>query len=316
MPRHRALAALLGAGVVLAAVAGSSSAATHMQNGAIAYVHLGASGFRDQIYTRTATGTQRRRLTSSRRFSSFAPTYSPNGKRLVFVRADTQADLWTMNANGSRLRRLTYTKRIWEATPSWSPGGRQIVFSVAAPAALQGIWVVDSDGSHRRRLATGTDARPAWSPDGSEIAFQRYDASSQTFGIFAVPAAGGAATDLKSDSGHSDFEPAWSPGGRRILFASDLGDAPDSPEQLDLWVMNADGGSARRVTDTPSRDERDPAWSPDGSRIVYSGQGSFHGAASSQIYVSRPNGAHRHLLTHACGECAIINNEPSWQALR
>ena len=316
MLRCRAAAALLGVGAILAAVAGSSSAATHMHNGAIAYVHLGASGFRDQIYTRTATGTQRRRLTRSGRFSSFAPSYSPNGKRIVFIRADKQPDVWTMNANGSRLRRLTWTRAIWEATPDWSPGGRQIVFSVAAPTALQGIWVVGNNGSHRRRLTTGTDARPAWSPDGSEIAFQRYDASSQTFGIFVVPAAGGAATDLKSDSGHSDFEPAWSPGGRRILFASDLGDAPDSPEQLDLWVMNADGRSARRVTDTPNRDERDPAWSPDGSRIVYSGQGSFHGAASSQIYVSNANGTHRRLLTHACGECAIINDEPSWQALR
>jgi TolB protein len=312
----RALTALVLATASLVAIgAAQSSAATHMHNGAIAYVHLSATGVRDQIYSRTVFGTDRRQLTRSPKFSSFAPSYSPNGTRLVFVRAYKQADIWTMNANGSRLGRLTWTKRIWETTPGWSPGGRQIVFSVASPAALQGIWVVDSNGRHRRRLTTGADSRPAWSPDGKQIVFQRYDESSQTFGTLVVPAAGGAATELTSDPGHSDFQPAWSPTGSRILFVSDRGDNPQGADQLDLWMMKANGSGVRRVTNTPT-DERDPSWSPDGSRIVYSGEGSIHGAASSQIYVSDANGSHRHALTQACGDCAIINEEPSWQALR
>jgi Tol biopolymer transport system component len=70
-----------------------------------------------------------------------------------------------------------------------------------------------------------------------------------------------------------------------------------------------------RVTNTPSRDERDPAWSPDGRRIVYSGMGAFHGASSSQIYMSNANGSHRRILTHARAECAWINDDPSWQPL-
>ncbi|HZT83922.1 MAG TPA: hypothetical protein VE984_00690 [Gaiellaceae bacterium] len=80
--------------------------------------------------------------------------------------------------------------------------------------------------------------------------------------------------------------------------------------------MNADGSAVRRVTNTPSRDERDPAWSPDGRRIVYSGNGAFHGASSSQLYGSDADGTNRRVLTHACGECAWINDEPSWQPLR
>jgi TolB protein len=311
----KASTALVLATASLVAIAAQSSATTYMHNGAIAYVHLGAAGFRDQIYTRTSLGTDRRQLTQSQRFSSFAPSYSPNGTRLVFVRAYKQADIWTMNANGSGLRRLTWTKRIWEAAPGWSPGGGRIVFSVAAPAALQGIWVFAGNGRHRRRLTTGEDSRPAWSPDGRQIVFQRYDESSQTFGLFVVPAAGGAATELTSDPGHSDLQPAWSPTGIRILFVSDRGDNPQGADQLDLWVMKADGSGVRRLTNTPN-DERDPAWSPDGSRIVYSGEGSVHGAASSQIYVSDANGSHRRVLTHACGDCAIINDQPSWQALR
>lgn len=93
-----------------------------------------------------------------------------------------------------------------------------------------------------------------------------------------------------------------------------MSDRPDQT-QLDLWVMNADGSDVRRVTNTPSRDERDPAWSPNGREIVYSANGSFHGASSSQIYVSRADGTKRRILTHACGGCAYINDDPAWQPL-
>ena len=44
--------------------------------------------------------------------------------------------------------------------------------------------------------------------------------------------------------------------------------------------------------------------------------GTFHGASSSQIYVSKPNGSNRRVLTHACGDCAWLNDDPSWQPLR
>jgi Tol biopolymer transport system component len=37
-----------------------------------------------------------------------------------------------------------------------------------------GIWVIDADGSHPRRLtARASDGEPAWSPTGSQIVFTR-----------------------------------------------------------------------------------------------------------------------------------------------
>jgi hypothetical protein len=53
----------------------------------------------------------------------------------------------------------------------------------------------------------------------------------------------------------------------------------------------------------------------DGRKIVYSRMGAFHGASSSQIYVSDSDGTHRRVLTHSCGDCAYVNEEPSWQPL-
>jgi TolB protein len=51
---------------------------------------------------------------------------------------------------------------------------------------------------------------------------------------------------------------AWSPDGEEIAYATDVLETPT------IWVMNADGSDARRLTSGNW-----PSWSPDGERIVY-----------------------------------------------
>ena len=288
---------------------GLGSGAGHVRNGRIAYVHVG-NGKRFQIYTVTATGAHRHPLTASHRYSSYEPAYAPRGQRIAFVRTYKQSDLWTMNADGSRKRNLTSTAHVDEIAPAWSPGGKELAFAVESPAALQGIWVVGVDGQGSRPVTNRDDNHPSWSPDGSTIAFQRYDAATQVDSVLVVPA-GGTTTTLSGGPAVSALDPAWSPDGSHILFVSDR---PDM-FQLDLWVMSADGGNVQRVTNTPNRDEGGAAWSPDGRRIVYSGNGSFRGESSSQLYVANADGTNRHALTHACGDGAWVNEEPTWQPL-
>ncbi len=103
--------------------------------------------------------------------------------------------------------------------------------------------------------ASGQDSvsGPKWSPDGSRVAFV---AGSD---ILVVSLADGAITNLTNHLGGSS--PAWSRDGGKIAFTS------NRDGLTELYVMNADGSSVRRLTDHIGFNGR-PAWSPDSSRIV------------------------------------------------
>lgn len=76
-----------------------------------------------------------------------------------------------------------------------------------------------------------------------------------------------ATLETKQLTSGDDFDgnPAWSPDRKRIVFTSKR----DGQAFDDLYVMDADGGNARRLTDTPEAREISPRYSPDGKRIAY-----------------------------------------------
>jgi TolB protein len=61
-----------------------------------------------------------------------------------------------------------------------------------------------------------------------------------------------------------DEDPAWSPDGRRIAFAS----TRSQSNNVDIYVMDADGSNVIRLTDHPANDQ-DPDWAADGQSIFF-----------------------------------------------
>jgi Tol biopolymer transport system component len=89
-----------------------------------------------------------------------------------------------------------------------------------------------------------------------------------------------------------DGSPSWSPDGKRIVFYSERDD------NAELYVMEADGSSQRRLTRTPA-DEGYPSWSPDGRTITFDTDrdGNF------EIYAMDADGTNpRQLTTHAASD--------------
>jgi uncharacterized protein YjdB len=80
----------------------------------------------------------------------------------------------------------------------------------------------------------------------------------------------------------------WSPDGSQVVFAS------DRDGNFELYVSDADGLNARRLTSTPDADELSPKWTPDGRQIVYAAPGA---GGRAQIWIMNADGTDARALT-------------------
>jgi Tol biopolymer transport system component len=288
------------------------------------------------IYGMNADGSGRRRLTRSPQ-NDGDPVWSPDGRRLAFVRVrGGRADIYVVDADGSGLRRLAHAITFrpdpgapssgFGANPAWSPDGRRIAF-MSNRDGNDDIFVVNADGSGLRNLTPGRgDDRkrtwwgsfdgPMWSPDGRKIVFRaRRDRPTQLEWEMCRPPRGGGTcardeiyvvdadgTGLRrlTNNWKSDGTPAWSPDGRKILFLRS-GWRDSAEVEGDVYVMNADGSGQRNLTRSVTRPfatERAPAWSPDGRKILFVSNRD----RNSEIYVMNADGSGLRKLTELKGE--------------
>jgi len=83
-------------------------------------------------------------------------------------------------------------------------------------------------------------------------------------------------------------------------------------DSYDIWVMDADGTNQINLTNTPDTDEGQPAWSPDGTKIAFTGPGDLNEDNSGglgDIYVMDADGTDRTNLTDTPD---FLEFQPSW----
>jgi TolB protein len=140
------------------------------------------------------------------------------------------------------------------------------------------VFIMDDDGANVRQLTNSDGAvfyrNPAWSPDGLQLAVECGKAPLWDICIVAVNGSAPRRVTHDSDDGYSSESPDWSPDGRRIAFQSNKDAIPTSGPRgtvrgYDVYVMRADGREVRKLSTTPpGRATLNPAWSPDGGKLV------------------------------------------------
>ena len=243
-----------------------------------------------QIYVMDADGKNQRRL-SNDPFLNWDPSWSPDGKRIVFTSTEAKdierkrPQIYVMDADGKNRRRLS-NRFIKDAEwhPAWSPDGKRIAYTSSGAMDTAGgfwrIYVIDADGKNRQILSDDAvdDRQPSWSPDSKRIAFASWrDGFGK--GIYVTDADGKNQQRLTDNLSH-EWEPSWSPDGQRIAFVS------HRDENTDIYVMDADGGNQRRLTRNPALDTN-PSWSPDSKKIAFVSQRD----GNHEIYVMNADGA-------------------------
>ena len=139
----------------------------------------------------------------------------------------------------------------------------------------------------------GQYANPiAWSSDGARLLLLRDQHGGRDLSVLS---ADGSETMLQRGF---VFGASFSPDGSEVVYGSGG----------DLFVVDADGGTPRRLVKGGGGLLATPAWSPDGARIAFVDHGEEGAAGTAGIFVVDPDGSHRQMLVDG----RDLDEDASW----
>jgi len=225
------------------------------------------------------------------------PAWSPDGKILAFVmdagdEKDAKPQVWFMYADGGEPWQVTKHKSGVRGF-QFSPEGRTLLLTATASPGdeeekrakakddavvvdhdfkMAHLWTWDVATSEEKQITRGefTVSDPHWSPDGTRILFTtnptpRLD-DNDLETAWVLDLAGGAKRKV-AETQDSTRSARWSADGKRIAF---LGRSGPEIYKQNLFVVDANGGAAKKLTGSFELYAGAPNWSRDGAQIYFS----------------------------------------------
>lgn len=222
----------------------------------------GATAGTAGVAVMSADGSGRRILTAKGFQGN--PSFSPDGKWIVYVREAGGNGIWLMRANGTGLRRLTRNpfgvgvdtgSGAYECgcdeDPNFSPNGKLVSFvRIKKDRQQQALFVVRRNGTGLRKLTPyswDVAIKHDWSPDGKLILLTTnadFVKPGQSANLVTIRPDGSGKTELTHFTGGMEnaFAGSFSPDGKQIVFRL------EEAETYSLAVADRDGGNVRRLT--------------------------------------------------------------------
>jgi Tol biopolymer transport system component len=256
--------------------------------GWLAYVD--GSGSTPAVAISRPDGSERRVVTTPDRYVGTSLSWSPDATRIVFEVVECSVDpcateLAVVDVSDGTTTMLTEWPAMarppeyspFDQQPDWSPDGSRIVFSTsrdAAPGFQVGrLAVIDiaSGAIDLLPLPEGIAAafHPVWSPGGNDIAFDGRGPDG-TGGCYTVAADGTGPARLVAAGIGGPFD--WSPDEDLLVLGAPgepVETAPGEFTQPTNLALQPIDGTARRWLTTGSSTDQDPAWSADGTLVVF-----------------------------------------------
>jgi Tol biopolymer transport system component len=250
----------------------------------------------DQMFIMNADGTDQH-LESTGKGRTTCGYFYPDGKHVLYSSTHGAGDacpprpdyshgyVWAVYSayqiyyatdDGKIVRQLT-TGPGYNAEATLSADGKKIAFTSSRDGDLD-IYTMNADGSDVRRLTNtlGYDGGPFFSPDGAWIVYRAHH-----------PSTGEEAARYKA------------------LLARDLVE----PNEMDLYVMRADGSEQRQITKLGGASFA-PAFFPDSRRIVFASNYEHAGSSEFELYAVNRDGAGLERVTFTGGFNAFPQFSP------
>ena len=222
-----------------------------------------------------ADGTQQRTVFGS---DAVMVGWLPDSSRLIFrsPASDFNAPYYSIRPDGTDLTK-------YPANVHGIPSPDASRFAYVTTTSTSRVHVVDADGTADSVVWSGAGVElpeHTWSPDGTMLAFKS-DATTLT----VVPI-GGKERTFTVDNLASNVSIVWSADGRAISIAGNDG----------LVALDVSTGARHIVAAIPRMSG--PAFSPDGTRIVYSAGGECRDR--SGLYVVGADGTGARRVSNSC----------------
>ncbi|MGI8993642.1 MAG: TolB family protein [Nocardioidaceae bacterium] len=287
--------AMTGLGTAFVAPTSASVAGA---NGAI--VFAGDLGLGFQLYSVDQHGKGFRQLTDVRGDAT-AADWSPDGSQIVFehdfyARGIDHGQIMLMNADGSDIRHVT--KAGLKHQPSFTPDGGHLVYE--CECSPQGIFIMRTDGSDRRRLSTNPfpdegDGDPNVSPDGTTVTFVRHKVDGELQALYAVDIDGRHVRRLVPYGREVAIKHDWAPDGSRIVITTNA-DYPGG-RSPNVATVRPDGSDLQMLTHFKGGSQGGfvGSYSPNGRWIVFRVENLDR--EQFGLYKMRPDGSDKTLIS-------------------
>lgn len=275
--------------------------------GIIAY-SLSQPDGRANLWFIPALGGDSRQLVDCAGDVCSAPTWTPDGRRLIYERRARglagappgPPRLWWVDLASGETVPVFQDSQLLGMNPRISPDGRWLSFNVPFSQEVQ-AYNLETGQSVFAPSQTGEVA--AWSPDSRRLLLTDVQIQGEAFAInlFSADVYSHTVINLSAELNVNDGFPAWSPDGAWIAFNRKLARAPMGKQ---LWLARADGSEAKPLTQDADVNHGPPRWSPDARSLLF------------QRYILTSQGEPGiwllNVQTGAQREIARVGSQPAW----
>lgn len=255
------------------------------------------------IYVMDDDGSNVQRLTRAKipHMPADAPTWSPDGKHIAFLRITArggfaqrqQANLFLINRDGSNEQQLTNHPSL-NTSSTWAPDGHRIAFT-SNRNGRSDLYVIDILTREIQQLTHNKEARtwaagPSWSPNGKYIAYRQALPPRGLTTIYVMRSNGRAPHPLVPGDDWYRYGPSWSPDSKSVLYCESLYKELVPGQGVRLTssrvVIQQRGAKARRFLKTPKKWLIHSAcWMDNGKQVLIAAD--EYGAPDRQIDIYR-----------------------------
>jgi TolB protein len=184
---------------------------------------------------------------------AIAPDLSPDRTTVLFAH---ERQVWKADVATGQVTQLTFFGS-YTRYAKWSPNGQKIAFNSLGFNG-HNLYLMNPDGSGIQQITNdpNDEHSPTWSPDGQRLAFLSDRTGSQQ--LFVLDLATGVERQVTFEP-TTHNSPRWGPSGSLVAFMMDNA----------IWVVDVDAGLPPRQVVAGDGVSSEPAFSPDGSQLVF-----------------------------------------------